>query len=318
MIMKKIIFTALLALMVSCQHKPDFDQDFHITLDGGNTYVVGEPVRFNINGNIDNILFYSGEPGSEYEHRDRYMLTKDEIKSATLTLDIQARYKGGEYNGGLDIYVTDQFDGLLWNDGQQDRTTVQSMLENGMQGWRKLEYVPGASEEWVNLECDVTGLTDNFAMAVHWHPEVGQWGKYMMNCDLVVQPVTGDQELVYDIKDMGLNVLNMPEDYKPYKSDSAVGFICFSSTEAEVGFMGSTSITYQLDSWMFSIPAPVGRLEGDTGFVVKNLQSERDFFEYRWEKSGMYKVVFVCVDYSAGEGRRIISEFNINIVEPIN
>lgn len=315
--MKKMIFTALLTMLVSCQHKPDFDRNFHITLDGGNTYIAGDVVRFNINGNIDNILFYSGEPGSEYVHRNRYMLTKDEIESATLSLELQARYKGGEYKGGLDIYVTDQFDGLLWNDGLQDRIKVQAMLEDGMQGWRKLEYKAGASEEWTKHEYDVTGLTDNFAIAVHWNPEIGQWGKYMMNGDLVIQPVSGMPELTYDIKDMGLNVLNMPEDYKPYKTDSTNGFISFSSTEAEVGFMGSTGITYQLDSWLFSIPGPVGRLEGDTGLVVKNLQNDRDYFEYRWEKPGLYKVVFVCVDHSAGEGRRIVSEFNVNIVEPV-
>ena len=144
--MKKIIYIAVLALLVSCQHKVEFDKKFHITLDDGNTYVAGEPVRFNFNGYVDNILFYSGEPGSEYAHRNRYMLTKEEIESATLSLEIQARYKEGKYNGGLDIYVTDKFDGLLWNNGQLDRATVQTMLDGGMQGWRKLDYVAGVSE----------------------------------------------------------------------------------------------------------------------------------------------------------------------------
>ena len=138
-----------------------------------------------------------------------------------------------------------------------------------------------------------------------------------MNCDLVVKPVSGAQELIYDIKDIGMNVLNMPEDYKPYKADSSNGFISFSSLEAKVGFMGSTGLTHQVDSWLFSIPSKVGRLEGDTGFVVKNLQNDVDSFEYRWENPGISKFVFVCVDHSAGQGRKVISEFNVNIVEPI-
>lgn len=315
--MKKIVYIAVLTLLFSCQHKVEFDRTFHITLDDGNTYLVGEPVRFNFNGNVDNILFYSGEPGSEYAYRDRYMLTKEEIESATLSLEIQTRYKGGEYNGGLDIYVTDQFYGLLWNNGPTDRATVQNMFDGGMQGWRKLDYVAGASEEWIKLEYDVTGLTDNFAMAVHWHPGIGEWGKYMMNLDLVVQPVSDVPSLIYDVKDLGLNVLNMPEGYKPYKTDSGNGYISFSSLEGEVGFMGSTTLTQQVDSWLFTIPSKIGRLEGDTGFVVKNLQNDVRSFEYRWETSGLYKVVFVCVDHSAGEGRKIISEFNVNIVEQI-
>jgi hypothetical protein len=34
-------------------------------------------------------------------------------------------------------------------------------------------------------------------------------------------------------------------------------------------------------------------------------------------EAGLYKVIFVYVVYSAGEGRRIISELNVNIVKAI-
>ena len=315
--MKKIVFiTAFLVLLASCQHKPDFDRDFHITLDGDNTYVAGEPVKFNINGSIGNILFYSGEPGAEYEHRDRFYLSEDDIESATLILEIQPRYKGDVYPGGLDIYVTDRFEGLLWNDGDQDRQTVEAMSD-GMQSWKKLEYTVASSAEWIGHQYDVTEYVDNFALAMHWHPQIGEWGKYMVNGDILVRPKGGLPDMTYDIKEIGLSVLNIPASYEPYKTGSEVGMVNFNSSDGEVAFMGSTGIDYQVDSWLFSTPAPVCRMEGDAGLVIKNLRNDIDSFEYSWETPGLYKVVFVSVDYAAGVDRRIISEFNINIVASI-
>lgn len=314
--MKKIVFIALSALLASCQHKPDFDRDFHITLDGDNTYVAGEPVRFNINGSIGNILFYSGEPGAEYEHRNRFYLSEDDIESATLILEVQPRYKGSVYPGGLDIYVTDRFDGLLWDDGVQDRQTVEAMAED-MQDWQRLDYTASGSAEWVECQYDVTGYMDNFALAMHWHPQIGEWGKYMVNGDIVVKPKGGLPEMVYDIKDIGLSVLNMPLSYEPYKTGSENGFVSFGSSEGEIAFMGSTGIDHEVDSWLFSTPGPVCRMEGDSGLIIKNLRNDINYFEHSWETPGLYKVVFVSVDYAAGASRRIISEFNVNIVAPI-
>ena len=59
-------------LMAGCQQDDAIDPAYHITMDANNTYVAGEPVKFNIHGNVDNILFYSGETGSQYVYKDRY------------------------------------------------------------------------------------------------------------------------------------------------------------------------------------------------------------------------------------------------------
>ena len=316
--MKKIFYIAVLTLLASCQQKVQFDRNFYVTFADGNSYVAGEPVKFSLNGSVGNVLFYSGEAGCEYEHRDRYHLTEDEIESVTLQLDIQARYNGGVYTGGLDLYVTDGFDGLAWDDGEQDRNTVSSMLEGGMQGWEKLEYAPGESGAWTECLYDVTEYADNFVLAVHWRPEIGSWGKYMINGDIVVKPKDGLPELEYDIKDIGLNVLNMPSNYEPYGARSGNGNISFSSADGELAFMGSSSLTHQVDSWLFSVAGPVCRKDGDRGIVVKNLRDDISSFEYTWQAPGLYKVVFVSVDYAVGESRKVISEFNVNIVEPIN
>ena len=52
--------------MASCQQDVVYEVDYNITLDPANTYYAGDPVKFNIDGDVDNLLFYSGETGSQY------------------------------------------------------------------------------------------------------------------------------------------------------------------------------------------------------------------------------------------------------------
>ena len=71
--MKRIsIFLASLTMLCACSHDIDREAYFKVTLSSANTYMAGEPVVFNFSGDIDNVLFYSGEQGSEYQYKDRY------------------------------------------------------------------------------------------------------------------------------------------------------------------------------------------------------------------------------------------------------
>ena len=68
------------------------ETDFNVTLDADNTYYVGEPVRFNFEGEVDNVIFYSGETGSQYKYKDRYTVPAEEVLAANLNMSFQARY----------------------------------------------------------------------------------------------------------------------------------------------------------------------------------------------------------------------------------
>ena len=46
--------------MASCQHDVIYKADYNVTLDPANTFYAGDPVKFNFDGEVDNLLFYSG------------------------------------------------------------------------------------------------------------------------------------------------------------------------------------------------------------------------------------------------------------------
>ena len=79
--MKKIccLFLAVLAFG-ACQHDVIYEVNYNVTLDPANTYYAGDPVKFVFTGDVDNLLFFSGEKGHTYEYKDRYFVLADDIQ----------------------------------------------------------------------------------------------------------------------------------------------------------------------------------------------------------------------------------------------
>ena len=98
--MKKIkyyIFFLLGAAMIaSCDNEltEDVKMGIRVEQDGVSmqgdvvTVKAGTPVVFNFSGDPDNIMFYSGEPGAVYAHRQRTEVAPEDIESATLHFKI--------------------------------------------------------------------------------------------------------------------------------------------------------------------------------------------------------------------------------------
>ncbi len=71
------------------------------------TYKLSDSVQFNISGNPDNITFYSGEPGREYDKRDFF--SSDE---GTLTLQFNSQTRAGAtLPRNISVLISTDFDG---------------------------------------------------------------------------------------------------------------------------------------------------------------------------------------------------------------
>ena len=103
-----LIYLSAVVLLCSCGHDIVEEAYFNVTHDANNKYIVGEPVTFNITGNVDNLLFFSGEQGFEYQYKDRYSVPVEDVNSASLTLEYQARYGDP---GSLEVWISDKFPG---------------------------------------------------------------------------------------------------------------------------------------------------------------------------------------------------------------
>lgn len=319
--MKNItILSVLLAVMCACQHDIVREASYNITLDPDNTYIAGEPVRFNIEGDVDNLLFYSGETGSQYRYRDRYTVPAEDVLSAVIDMEFQARYGNP---GAMEIWVSKDFAGLDGEDGAADRAAIKAMVEEGMPGWTRLDYQEGASTKWTEQQFDLTDYIENFCIALHWCPRAydATQRTYWINGKLSLE-LAGTDPTVMDLSELGFKTVMMNEEIEdPYMKNNGNGSIIMNNPNtAALIFqgVGANALEYALDGWAISTPAPLNRVANDKGDVVKNLQNYKDSHEYVWEQPGTYEVTFVGTNSNYLGFSEEIKEITVTILENIN
>lgn len=303
--------------LLSCEQQIVEDVKCNISLDPSNTYYAGEPVRFVMDGNADNVVFYSGETGAQYQYKDRYAVSIDQINSATLAMEYQARYG---YAGGLDIYVSNTFEGLKGDDGAADRATVKAMYEGGMQGWTKLDYEEGASTKWTSQSYDINTMLDNFCLAIHWHPiRDGKSAQrtYYVNGDITLD-MAGSAPSLMSIATLNPVVVMMNEELDPYHKNKGNGSVRFDNPKtADICFQGAGAkvLDYALDGWMFTTPSALNKVDNDKGVVVKNLQNYMDSYEYVYDEPGNYSATFVCRNSNYKGESEVVRTVTFSIIE---
>ena len=314
---RTIILTTALMAFCACQHDIVRETDFNVTLDAENTYVVGEPVRFNFTGEVDNIIFYSGETGSQYKYKDRYTVPAEDVLAANLDMDFQARYG---LAGALEIWVSSTFEGLNGEDGAADRATIKAMVDGGMQGWTKLDYQEGASTKWTEQMFDLSAYVENFCIAFHWcPPQFDQTQRtYWINGKLSLD-LAGTDPTVMDISELAFTTVMMNEEIEdPYKKNAGNGSIILNNPNTGALIfqgVGGNALTYCLDGWAISKPAPLNRVANDKAVVIKNLQNYMHTYEYVWEKPGTYEVVFVGTNSDYLSATSEIKTITVNIID---
>lgn len=316
--MKKINLLAVTAalLLAGCTHGIDYPVTYNVTLDPSNTYMAGDPVRFNISGDVDNLLFYSGEINHQYLYKDRYEVPREDINSVNLHIEYQARYG---YTDGLSVYVTDSFEGLS-GDFEADSTMIGNMFRGGMQGWTELEYKEGASTAWTSQDYDISDYASNFVLAFHWHPVLGEsaqrhyWINGSISADLKGSPAS-----TTDFKNVDWEAIMLNPEYTQghYTLSGNPGFNTTKPKIAAIMINGCNGIatgpSYAHNGWMFLKAMKLTSISNDKGTVVKNLQTWQDKYEYTFDEPGVYTVTFVGINENVEGKSKKVKQMEINI-----
>ena len=158
-----VIFTLIAC---SCGKEIITPAEFYVTIDKSTTFKAGEPVKFKLNGEADYYMFYSGEQGHEYCHKNRTEVELEDVRSATLTLSTTPELWG--YQGDfVSFWISDTFEGLT-GDRETDFATMEAEEAGGMQGWHKLDYVMGPDQTEKTDIFDITPYLGHFCFAVHY------------------------------------------------------------------------------------------------------------------------------------------------------
>ncbi len=278
----------------SCTQDVVYEIDYTVSLDKENTYLAGDPVKFNFNGSVDNIVFYSGETGHQYQYRNRYEVDEAAVKSAALQMEYQARYGDA---GALEVWISNSFEGLSGDNAAADKALMKSIVEGGMQGWTKLDYNEGKSQVWTNQEYAVNDYMTSFCIALHWCPKdyTKTQRTYWINGGLSLD-LEGMEPQTVDFSSLDfVSVMMNDEVEDPYIKNNGNGTIILNKpATADIIFqgVGANKLTYAIDGWVVSKPTPLNKVDNDKGQVIKNLQNYLHSFEYTWTEPGTYTVTF--------------------------
>ena len=277
---------ALAAFLAGCTSEFKQEVDFKVSLSPLNTFVAGEPVRFDIEGTVDNLLFYSGEVGSRYEFRQRDTVDVSCVERAVLELSITPVY-GTVEDAALSVWVTDSKDAvaLSGTDFKADSVAIDKMyVKDGMDAWTRIDFEEEQSGKTIKLSKDITGFSDNFSLAIHWNPTVDPKTSTQKTyyIDGVIRrevrdAVAEDMSLL-DLSPVGIIVSDgdeNPANDKPYLRTGS-GSIGFNMTEGQWVFQGiakNEDKTSCYDGWIITPATALNNVKGDQGVVIKNIQN---------------------------------------------
>lgn len=331
--MKKIVFAlAALVGLAACEHEKIYEPiEFNVLLDAENTYRVGDPVKFNFEGNADYILFYSGEVGHEYQYRDRTTVDREDIEKCELTIQLNGR-SGAPCMVG---YVTNSFSGLNTQDEEADYATISSMLtpEKDLQGWERIELNDNATVGvWETTTIDVTHLCDNLSIALHWNPESRDKSQraYWTSVNVAVQ-LKGREPNVISSKVLNFTPFSMAEDmvgsrYILTSESSVPGTMRYTGNVGlntnEMHLVGSSAynpdnaatLPYCIDAWVMSEPMALNLISPDEGVSIKTLTATLPSYTHTFNEPGTYTVTFVATAGNYLDSSREVKEMVVNII----
>lgn len=299
--MRKIIAAILLStLLVSCTKRYELApvDDFSVTTEKS-TYKVGEPIRFVLNGEPDNIVFWSGEPGRKYEFRERTV-----VEGNTIGLNFKSFAQYGPSpvdQSTLKLLISTDFN------GKYDSANVLAATWEDITGKAILS---SGQDQTASGNIDLSEFAErnkNMALAF----------RYKTN---VVKPESAQNRWV--IRSFDLKSINEQKEETAIATMATAGWSSFNfsgpTTKWSVTSVQLLTVTNTLaldDDWVITKQFNPNKTNPDKGEPIKNIS--QNLYEYRrvYTKPGIYKVTFVATNANVKESASAIKEMDITITQ---
>lgn len=295
--MNKIIATMLIGLFFSsCQKRYEL-----LSLDTFNvqtekdTYAVGDTVRFLFTGNPDNIVFWSGENGHNYDFRKRTF-----VEGNRLLLNFKSFSQFGVTNPpSLKLLISTDFSGVY------DEASVKSESANWMDITDRAVLSTGADQTSsgdIDLT-DISSLNKKMVIAFQFKTEAvsssqNRW--VIRSFDLKSSNADGQESVLATMANAGWKAFN-------FSGESTAWTI--SSTQLVSG----RNYTELDDDWVLTKQFDPNSVLPDKGLAIKNISTAISEYGKVFSQPGNYKVVFVATNANVKGQKSIVKEINLSI-----
>lgn len=272
--MKNIIkYCGLLLLgLASCMEDEAPGVGLNVALDK-QVYQVGEPVTFKLNGNPDNIVFYSGEIGHNYAYKERYRADGD------LLINFNSWVRFGDIYHNLKFLVSSDFNGIYDKESVEAATWVD--LSDKFRFSVGVDQTPSGE---VNLK-EYVGAEEDAKLFVAFRYEdeekavQNNWIIRSIALDCVSNE--GVRSNLATMPTMGWKVVDF--------ENPAVTWNTSSTSQIQIN--GGANQPKNVD-WIISQAFDVKKTAPDRGVALKNVSTTMDEYKYVYTRPGVYEVVF--------------------------
>lgn len=293
MTMRPFLYLMIITAFFACAKEKVTTPELEVTTAGA-TFKAGDTVSFVFQGNPDNITFYSGEPGRQYEHRQR----------TTVDADLQVQFgtfvQFGKIYPNLQLMVSNDFSGITdaehvkaatWKD-VSSRAVFSTGQDNTPSGVVSLkEFADSARHPLIYIAFRYTD-TNKPEGQNRW--VVRTFTANSVSADKVVTPMA-------TMATAGWKAV----DFK----NPAFGWTI---TAAQL-LMPSSKNTDDNEDWVISKGFDPTAVKPDQGIALKNISTTLPAYKYVFTRPGTYRVVFEASSVRYNGEKRITRELTLTI-----
>ncbi|WP_341837205.1 DUF5017 domain-containing protein [Chitinophaga pollutisoli] len=294
--MRKLLYTLAAAIaLAACQKDNVETPDFEVST-ASLTYKAGDSVLFSFKGNPDNITFYSGEPGHNFEFRKRTRAAND------LQVEFSTLVRSGVIYPNLQLMVSNNFNGkatvgdvqaATWTD-ISDRAVFSSGADNTPSGVISLkEFTPQQSD------------SARVYVAFRYTDTKKPQGQNLWAVRTFSAKNVSDDGVISPLAVMSTGGWQQVDFLNPVR--------VWTITSAQLLMQNSSATVDDNEDWVISKGFNPWQIAPDVGTALKNISTRLDGHRYVYTKPGTYKVVFEASAVRYNGEKRLTREINLTI-----
>ena len=284
--------------------KTDVDTpEFDVSFDNNKIYHEEDTVIFHFSGNAENIVFYPGIPGFNYDNINR--LEKEGIPRLNFTTTLNNAGQTNtihllastDFNGK---YTTENVEAANWTDITAKALFATSATARASGNVDLTEFLDNKNKP-LYLAFRYTGYKHSTLKQPKW--AITAFTINNILADGTTMPITIATETGWSQVDFKNNTTQwlLPTS----------GLISIDGTTVVNGQEKSNEDN---DDWAITKPLNLRKTNPDVGISIKNMASARiNTHPYIFSKAGTYKIVFVAFNANNVSQKEVVKELNITI-----
>lgn len=287
------IYLLIVAAFCACAKEKVTTPALEVTTTG-TTFKAGDTVSFVFQGNPDNITFYSGEPGRQYEYRQR----------TTVDADLQIQFS-----------TLVQFGKIYPN--------LQLMVSNDFSGIADVEHVKAATWKDMSAKAVFSAGQDNTPSGVVSLKEFADSSRHPLIYIAFRYTDTNKPEGQnrWVVRTFTANSVSADNVVTPMATIATAGWKAVDVKNPAFGWtitaaqllMPNSKNTEDNEDWVISKGLDPTAVKPDQGVALKNISTTLPAYKYVFARPGTYRVVFEASSVRYNGEKRITRELTLTI-----